>query len=73
MWSRLPDEFREILREMERDWGYPLKGNTGLYFFIRQGGERRKVVVLRGRFLRILFNGLRQDKIGEIFIYVFSR
>ena len=28
MWSRLPDEFREILREMERDWGYSLKGNV---------------------------------------------
>ena len=29
MWSRLPETFREILREMERDWGYPLKGNVG--------------------------------------------
>ncbi|MCR5115654.1 MAG: ADP-ribosylglycohydrolase family protein [Bacteroidales bacterium] len=29
MWSRLPGTFREILREMERDWGYPLKGNVG--------------------------------------------
>ena len=26
MWSRLPETFREILREMERDWGYPLAG-----------------------------------------------
>ena len=29
MWSRLPETFREILREMERDWGYSLKGNVG--------------------------------------------
>ena len=29
MWSRLPETFREILREMERDWGYPLKGSVG--------------------------------------------
>ena len=29
MWSRLPGTFREILREMERDWGYSLKGNVG--------------------------------------------
>ena len=29
MWSRLPETFREILREMERNWGYPLKGNVG--------------------------------------------
>ena len=25
MWSRLPETLREILREMERDWGYPLR------------------------------------------------
>ena len=29
MWSRLPETFREILREMERNWEYPLKGNVG--------------------------------------------
>ena len=29
MWSRLPETFRGILREMERDWGYPLAGNVG--------------------------------------------
>lgn len=30
MWSRLPETFREILREMERDWGYPLKESVEL-------------------------------------------
>ncbi len=30
MWSRLPETFREILREMERDWGYSLKGSVEL-------------------------------------------
>ena len=29
MWSRLPETFREILREMERVGGYPLKGSVG--------------------------------------------
>ena len=29
MWSRLLENFREILREMERDWGYPLEGSVG--------------------------------------------
>ena len=29
MWSRLPDDFHRILREMERTWGYPLAGRVG--------------------------------------------
>ena len=26
---RLPDDFRQILQEMERAWGYPLAGSVG--------------------------------------------
>ena len=26
---RLPDDFHQILQEMERNWGYPLAGNVG--------------------------------------------
>ena len=25
MWSRLPETFREIMREMKKAWGYPLR------------------------------------------------
>ncbi len=28
MLSRLPETFREILREMDRTWGYPLAGSV---------------------------------------------
>ena len=29
IWSRLPDGFHRILREMKRVWGYPLAGSIG--------------------------------------------
>ena len=57
MWSRLPETFREILREMRGRFGGTLGDLEG-----GDGGKREKVVVLRGCFLRILFNGLRQEK-----------
>ena len=28
IWPHLPDDFRLILQEMERDWGYPLAGSV---------------------------------------------
>ena len=30
IWPRLPDDFRQILREMKRAWGYPLAGSVEL-------------------------------------------
>lgn len=30
IWSPLPETFREILREMDRAWGYPLAGSVEL-------------------------------------------
>ena len=28
IWPRLPDEFHQILQEMEKAWGYPLAGSV---------------------------------------------